>query len=211
MAGEQTPKIGPSPNPDRDPPARMPQVCPDRLSQEARAFLDQWNGGFFSSAERNPPLLTLAHHPRLAGLFSQFNIHLLRDSTVPIRQRQIAILRTAWVCEVAYMWSSHIALSLQLGIEPEAFEAIKSGGSAGYFTEFEGHILLATDQLIADRKIAEETWGQLARRWDNRQLLDFMFTVGTYAGLAGVMRSAGIERTPELIELARKYGSPEQP
>jgi 4-carboxymuconolactone decarboxylase len=38
--------------------------------------------------------------------------------------------------------------------------------------------------------------------------LDFLFTIGTYVLLAGVMRSTGVEREPELLELAEKYGAP---
>ncbi len=66
----------------------------------------RWKIGPFKDADMNPTLKTLAHHPRLADLFSQFNIHLLLDSTLPVRQRQIAIMRTAWICAARYMWSS---------------------------------------------------------------------------------------------------------
>jgi hypothetical protein len=51
-------------------------------------------------------------------------------------------------------------------------------------------------------------WQALAAQWNNSQLLDFLFTVGTYVLLAGVMRSTGVEREPELLELAEKYGAP---
>jgi hypothetical protein len=39
-------------------------------------------------------------------------------------------------------------------------------------------------------------------------MLDFMFTVGAYAMIAGVMRSTGAERLPDLLALAEQYGVP---
>jgi hypothetical protein len=45
--------------------------------------------------------------------------------------------------------------------------------------------------------------------WSDQQMLDFLFTVGVYVAVAGVMRSCGVERQPELLELAQKYGAPE--
>jgi hypothetical protein len=39
-------------------------------------------------------------------------------------------------------------------------------------------------------------------------MLDFLFTVGCYVMVAGVMRSTGAERQQDLLELADKYGAP---
>ena len=82
--------------PTPDPPARLPQISRDELSEESRAFLNKWTGGFFKDADKNPVLRTFAHHPQLAEVFSPLNIHLLSTSTLPVKERQIAIMRTAW-------------------------------------------------------------------------------------------------------------------
>jgi 4-carboxymuconolactone decarboxylase len=39
-------------------------------------------------------------------------------------------------------------------------------------------------------------------------MLDFLFTVGCYMTSAYVMRSAGVQRQPDLLELAAEYGAP---
>ncbi|MCJ2180263.1 carboxymuconolactone decarboxylase family protein [Novosphingobium album (ex Hu et al. 2023)] len=194
---------------EADPPARIPQVTEAEFTDATRAFLDRWTGGFFKNSDKNPPLLTFAHHPHLAELFSQFNIHLLTTNTVPVKLRQIAIMRTAWVCKAIYMWSSHLNTSLTLGLEPDMFDPVKAGADDPYFTDFERVVVRATDELIADRKIGQETWTALASEWSYQQLLDFMFTVGAYVTVAGVMRSSGIERQPDLLALAERYGAPE--
>jgi 4-carboxymuconolactone decarboxylase len=132
----------------------------------------------------------------------------LSTGTLPVRERQIAIMRTAWLCKARYMWSSHLRTSLRRGIEPELFEPLQVGASDPYFTPFERTVIDATEDLVRDRFVNDTHWRELAAQWSNSQLLEFLFTVGTYVLLAGVMRSTGVEREPELLELAEKYGAP---
>jgi hypothetical protein len=44
--------------------------------------------------------------------------------------------------------------------------------------------------------------------WTEQQMLDFLFTVGAYTTVANVMRSTGVQRQPDLLELAERYGAP---
>jgi 4-carboxymuconolactone decarboxylase len=192
-----------------DPPPRLPQVQPDQVTDEMRAFLAKWSGGVFQNADSNPVLLTFAHHPKLADLFSQLNIHLLSTSTLPVKQRQIAIMRTAWICKATYMWSSHLRTSMRCGLSPDMFAPIQAGASDPYFTGFERTVMLATDELVNDKTLSDTSWKSLMTEWNAQQMLDFLFTVGAYVTVAGVMRSVGVERKPELLELAEKYGAPE--
>src|SRR5262249_19590988 len=131
-------------------------------------------------------------------------------NSVPVRQRQIAIMRTAWLCKATYMWSSHLRTSMGFGLEPELFAPLQVGAADPYFTDFERTIIRATEELVADRRIGDASWRALSAEWSREQLLDFMFTVGAYVLVAGVMRSTGVEREPDLLALAEKYGAPDQ-
>ncbi len=194
--------------PQPDPPARMPQVRSEDFTEETRAFFGQWTGGIFKDADKNPVLRTFAHHPALANAFSPLNVHLLSANTLPVKQRQIAIMRTAWITGAVYMWSSHLGTSMSVGLSPEMYAPIQRGAQDPYFTPFERIVVLATEELVRDRFIGDANWQALMAEWDNRQMLDFMFTVGCYAMVAGAMKSTGAQRDADLIELAEKYGAP---
>src|ERR1700757_546536 len=112
--------------PPPDPPPRMAPARPEDFTEETRAFLAKWSGGFFKDADKHPVLLTFAHHPKLADLFSQLNIHLLTSNTLPVKQRQIAIMRLAWLTGGLFMWSTHLNTSVACGLEPDMFEPIKA-------------------------------------------------------------------------------------
>jgi len=191
-----------------DPPARMPQIQPEDFSDEAKEMFARWTQGPFKDADKNPVLKTFIHAPKLADLFSQLNLHLLLTNSVPVRQRQIAIMRTAWLTKATYMWSSHLRTSASFGLEPDLYGPLQVGADDPYFTAFEKVIIRATEELVNDRKIGEASWAALSAEWSNEQLLDFMFTVGAYVLVAGVMRSTGVEREPDLLELAERYGAP---
>ncbi|MBB4857663.1 alkylhydroperoxidase family enzyme [Novosphingobium chloroacetimidivorans] len=195
--------------PPQDPPARMPPIRPDEIGPETRAFLDKWSGGFFQDADRHPVLLTLAHNPRLADVFSAFNIHVLTTSTLPVKERQIAIMRLAWLTKATFMWSSHLNTSVLCGLDPEMYEPIKVGASDPYFTPFEREVILATEELIATSTLSDATWAALSAVWDKAQMLDFLFAIGCYMTVAYVMKATAIPRMPDLLALADKYGAPE--
>ncbi|PLK26790.1 carboxymuconolactone decarboxylase family protein [Novosphingobium sp. TH158] len=192
----------------QDPAPRLPPVRPDDFTDEMRAFFGKWTGGFFSNADKNPPLMTFAHHPRLADVFSQFNIHLLTTNTLPVKQRQIAIMRTAWVTKATYMWSSHLKTSRLAGLSDDMYAPIQNGADDPYFTPFESAVIRATDELVLDHEVSDASWEALMTEWNKQQMLDFLFTVGGYVLSAGVMRSARIQRQPDLLALAERYGAP---
>ncbi len=65
-----------------------------------------------------------------------------------------------------------------------------------------GGALAATDQLIDHYRIDNETWARLASRLDEQRLIELVFVVGTYTGLAMAFNSFGIEVDAELHNVA---------
>ena len=147
----------------KDPPARMPQVAQEDLDEAQRAFLGKWTGGIFNNADKNPVLRTFAHHPALADVFSPLNIHLLSTNTLPVKLRQIAIMRTAWLTKATYMWSSHLNTSRSCGLSDAMYAPIQHGPDDPYFTPLERTVMRATEDLVTPAQVER---GQLecARR-----------------------------------------------
>jgi len=122
--------------------------------------------------------------------------------------RQIAIMRVAWIKKARYVWSSHLRTSLRNGLSGEEFEPVKVGETSPYWSHEERIILRATDQAMENSDVDDATWQKLTAFLDERQVMDFLFTVGAYALLGMVCNSLRIEREDALLELAEKYGAP---
>ena len=58
---------------------------------------------------------------------------------------------------------------------------------------FEATLLAAVDELRADSMIADATWSALAARYDVRQLLDLVFTVGQYTLVSMALNTLGVQ------------------
>jgi len=191
-----------------DPAPRVPQITEAERTDEVRAMIAAIAGAGTANVDNHYVLKTFAQHPALTHPFLDFNLHLLTTSTLPVRLRQIAILRVAWEKRVRYMWASHIRMSLSLGLTGADIEAVKSGAASPHWSDFERVIIRVTDQSLAQSDLDDELWDAVSTGFNRQQIMDLLFTIGAYVLLALVFNATRIQREPELIELAEIYGSP---
>jgi alkylhydroperoxidase family enzyme len=123
---------------------------------------------------------TLARHPDLYRAWSGFANHILRESTLPPRHRELLILRVGWLCRSEYEFAQHRRIGLEVGLSDAEIDRVTSGPEAPGWTGFERTLLLAADEMHQARSIGEPTWQALAAQYDTRQLLDLVFTAGQY-------------------------------
>ncbi|MFO8048983.1 MAG: carboxymuconolactone decarboxylase family protein [Desulfosudaceae bacterium] len=135
---------------------------------------------------------TLARHPDLLKSFLPLGSHILMNSTLPPRDREILILRVAWLCHSEYEWGQHLVIAGQAGLSGEEISRIRLGAEAPGWSELESLLIQAVDELHSSTVISEETWQALAGFYDTRQLMDLVFTVGQYHLVAMALRSFGV-------------------
>lgn len=191
-----------------DPPARIPVIDADQKTDEQWDTIRLFAGPGRINVDDNPVLNTFVQHPELARQFLTFNRYLLMDSTLPVRLRQIAIMRVAWLRKARYVWSSHLRTSLRNGLSGEVFEPVKQGPDCEYWNDEERAVLAATDQITAVGDLDDAHWQALGHYLDRRQVMDLLFTVGAYALLGQVCNALRIGRQDELLQLAEQYGAP---
>ncbi len=172
---------------------RIPPLAASQWTDEIREFFAQREAsGAQPDLSRFNIALTLAHHPDLAIPYLKFGMHILNGSTLPDRVREIVTLRTAWLYRSEYQWVKHAEAARRTGMTAQEIEAVKAGADAPGWSDFERHALRAVDQLRNTAAIDDETWNGLAGQLDRRQLLDLLFTVGSYAMLAMVLNGIGV-------------------
>jgi 4-carboxymuconolactone decarboxylase len=190
--------------------AELPRLAPlprEQWDDGVRAalstgFTEEIAGRFFSTGPDAIPmpnvLSTMMHHPALAGPFLAYNRVLLQTPVLDPRLRELLVLRVAWRTHARYEWAQHVRLAAGVGITPEEIEAIGAGADAEMWTPLEAELLSAADQLIDRYRIDDDTWRRLAKQLDDRQLVELVFVVGTYTGLAMAFNSFGLQLDPEL-------------
>jgi AhpD family alkylhydroperoxidase len=170
---------------------RLPPLPADQWDEAVQQSL----AGMLPAERRNPrnagnALSTFANHPALAKAFLRFNVHLLYSSTLPPRIRELAILRVAHRRDCAYEWAHHVTLAKNEGISDDEIAAVRRGEAAD---EFERAVLTGVDELDDKSQLSDQTWAALGERLDDRQRMDYVFTVGCYTLLAMAFNTFGVQ------------------
>jgi len=143
-----------------------------------------------------PPLnlfLALARHPALLPDYLPLGARLLLSGTLPGRDRELAIMRTAWLCGCAYEWGQHLRLAARAGLSDEEIADIPDP-LAGRWTQHEAALLHAASELVREHTIGQDTWNTLGETYDDVALIEFTMLVGHYAMLAGLLNAAKVPR-----------------
>jgi alkylhydroperoxidase family enzyme len=181
--------------PSKTGPARLRTITPaEEENDQVRQYFAAMEGpGGRKGGTRLNLVRTLARYPELAMRYNSFGMHVLNGSLLAPRLREVVTCRTAWLYRSDYEWTKHAARAKTLGITDAEIEAIRSGRYDGAFSPLERHALAAADQLQASTSIDDKTWAGLAAELDDKQLLDLLFLVGSYAMLAMVLNGARIQ------------------
>ncbi|MFF7734491.1 carboxymuconolactone decarboxylase family protein [Streptomyces sp. NPDC007984] len=155
---------------------------------------EEWDGEVLrplTGGRTVPPsnaLGLLLNHPELAKAFLTFSTHLLYRSTLPARTRELTILRVAWRHRCRYEWAHHVLIAREAGVTEEEVEEVRQDAST--------LLNRAVDELETTSFLSDELYGELAKHMDERQLMDFVFTVGAYRMQAMAYTTFGVEPDP---------------
>lgn len=163
--------------------------------------LDQWDADLRARFERPGGLgaifnvmQTLANYPELFRRWLVFANHFLFKSSLTPRAREILILRTAWLAACEYEWGQHVKIAAaQAGFGAPEFDALAQGAAANVWRASDAALIQAADGLYRDAFVDDATWSELLAHYDERQLLDIVFTVSNYLLLAMGLNSFGVQ------------------
>jgi 4-carboxymuconolactone decarboxylase len=141
----------------------------------------------------------LARHPKLARDFLVFNGFLLQRGELPLRLRELAVLRLAYVRRSAFFWGEHVRVATAGGLSEEDIARLAGGNN-----EFHGAdrlVIEATDEMLADGRAKPATWQRLVDELGTHQAMELVFVVGTYAMLAMACDTWGLALPPGSAQL----------
>lgn len=171
---------------------RIPPLRPEEHDEQTEELLGQ------ASVPGIEPLhifSTLVRHPGLFRKWLPFGGKLMAGK-IPLRDRELLILRTGWNCGSEYEWGQHIAFGRDAGLTDDEIERIKAGPDADGWDPFDAALLRAADELNRQHCISDATWEVIAARYDDRQMVEVPMLVGHYHLVAFTLNSLGVQREP---------------
>jgi 4-carboxymuconolactone decarboxylase len=168
---------------------RLKPLADDQLDDDARRVLDR---GKMQGRVLNI-FRTLAHHPKLLERWMVFGTHVLNKSTLPPRERELAILRIGWLCGSEYEFGQHVLIGRMAGLTDDEMRRVKLGADAEGWTEAEAALLSGVDELHSESFISDPTWQKLTVHFSTQQLLDLIFAVGQYNLVSMALNTLGVQ------------------
>ena len=132
-----------------------------------------------------------------------YTIHFVNNYTIPLRDKELLILRTAWLSRGDYIWGRHNLIGQGAGLTEAQIARVTAGPDADGWEDFDRALLRAADELHASRFISRPTWDALAARYSEEQLREVVLIVGNYTQLAmfqntlGALLEPGVEGLPD--------------
>jgi 4-carboxymuconolactone decarboxylase len=181
----ERPRIGPLPEAEWD--------------DETRALVElNWSGP--PPGNRNNLYRTMVRHPELYRTWHEFGRVAFHGRISP-RDRQLLILRTAWLSQCRFQWAYHEPLALKVGITGEEIRRLIDGPGAPGWDERDATLLRAVDELDATSRLSDATWALLRDRFDDQQLIEIPVVVGNYKLVAYLLNSLQIQPPGDLPRL----------
>ena len=167
---------------------RIPPLPQQEWSEEQRELLTRGNPARVLNIFK-----TLVRHPDLYKRWMPFGNHILFKSSLSARDREIAILRVGHLCRSGYELHQHTRVGKAAGLTDADIERIKVGTTADGWTDAERSLLQATDELHRDSFITDPTWSTLTQHYNEKQVIDLVFTVGQYTMVSMALNTFGVQ------------------
>lgn len=168
--------------------SRIPLVDPAELSAEQADYYHNHPGGKLNIYR------LLCQAPTCQPGYGQLATAIFAKLAVPPEERELVVLAVAQLQDCTYEWAQHVQIAREMGIEQECIDAIAAGQlAAPVFGERERALLEFTRQTVLNVRVDDPAFNAVAAFYDPRQLVELLFTIGSYMMLARIMEVAELE------------------
>ncbi|WP_422085168.1 carboxymuconolactone decarboxylase family protein [Variovorax sp.] len=169
--------------------ARIPYFDLAEAPPELHALLDG-----------RPPLniyRMVAHGGATAQGFLALGSSILRHSSLPVRLRELVILRVGALCGSAYEVTQHRRVAAQAGVPSVQVEAVLGHPQGSVdrepFDSLECRVLDFTDVVVRQVKAPPGMFDALAAQLPPQQLMEVVMTIGYYMLVCRVLENFEVE------------------
>ena len=169
-------------------PPRLPPLPPEERTDRQQQLLDEISmvvvDGVRKPREDKVALEILIRHAELYKAHMEVAKKYLSDCEMDIRDRELAILRIAWLSRAPFEWGSHVKIGKRNGITSKEIERLIEGSSAPGWSKRDRAIIRAVEELHSDSMITDDTWSDLQDVYNDKKLIEVVILAGQYKTVA---------------------------
>lgn len=167
---------------------RIPLVAPEDLTPELAEIYRTSPAGKLNIFRLH------AHAPTVFPGYSAMAQAIFAKLDVPPLERELVVLMIAQLEECEYEWAQHAQIAASMGIPDAQISAIRAGDYANaVFNDREKALFDFTRQTVKNVRVDDAAFNAVAAFYSHRQIVELLFTIGSYMMLARIMEVAEIE------------------
>ncbi len=169
-------------------PPRLPPLQPGERSERQQELMEKMGmvvvDGVRKERTDKAALEILLRHAELYDAHMAVAQKFLSDGEMTIRDRELAILRLAWLSQAPFEWGSHVQIARRNGVTGEEIERIIAGSAAPGWSGNDRAIIRAIEELHYDSMISDATWEDLQAFYNDKKLIELVILAGQYKTVA---------------------------
>lgn len=159
-------------------------------------------------AGRTSVFRILALAPTCMPAFSQLTRALFTSLELPEVDRELLVLLTAKLQGGEYEWVQHVAIVEGMGVATAVVDAIdRYDFESELFTTAQRALLRFGRQSVLNVTVDDQAFGEVARHYSPRQIVEAIYTIGTYMFMARLTQGLEVEidapQGPKVLEDAK--------
>jgi AhpD family alkylhydroperoxidase len=156
-----------------------------------------------------------AHAPTAFPGYSAMAQAIFAKLDVPPMERELVVLVVAVLQECEYEWAQHAQIAAAMGIPQAQIDAVQAGDfTSAVFNDREKALFEFTQQTVKNVRVDDAAFDAVAAFYSHRQIIELLYTIGSYMMLARIMEVAQIEldavHGAEIVRHAQEKAAAEQ-
>jgi AhpD family alkylhydroperoxidase len=119
----------------------------------------------------------------------------LTSPVLPVRLRELVVLRTAYLMDCAYELGQHRDVARTAGVSADEINAVtsESDWQTAYFEPVELALLQLTTELLTTRTVSTEVFDEVHQALGSEATLEVLMVIGRYSGLALMLNALEVD------------------
>lgn len=126
------------------------------------------------------PMNILLRSPEMGDMAQQFGASMRFLTSMPVKQRELAIILTARHWTAQYEWQAHARSAEQAGLDPAIIKDIAEGRRPTKLTAEETVVYNFTTELLTKKQVSDPTFAAAKAQLGERGVVDLIGLMGWY-------------------------------
>ena len=163
--------------------ARTPKVTRDQVPQQFRAAYDTETASSGGVIESGPGSVMI-HSPEMRHRANQLSAFLRRESSLPLKLQELAMITTARAMDCRYIWNAHAAGARREGVSDAVVNALRDHQPLPKMPADEAIVIAYGMEFFKTHQISQQTFDTALKQFGAQGLTELSTLMGYYALLA---------------------------